>query len=100
MKMYPFSWRKHAHDLQFYSDWLFNEMYDMMEGGTKPYNESLYDEMERRRDKITELQCAAYPDSRGVTMFTGEQIGFAKECVIWANEERSERRVARMNKGA
>lgn len=65
-KTYPFSVRKHAHDIEFYRNRLFNTMHDM-EMGEIPMDTKRYDRI-----------------------YDGKQIGLAKKIVIWASETRAQ----------
>lgn len=86
-KKYPFSAAKHAHDIEFYHNRLFNTMCEM-ESGDIPMDKKKYEWMLDVYDKVDELReqmCGCAP----VVYLTGKQIGLAKQIVMWASEERA-----------
>ena len=90
MKLYPFS-MKHAHDIEFYRNRLFNTMRDM-ENGEIEFDKARYDRIcDLYEGDLTELYEAVLNSRDGrVAYLTGSQIGLAKRIVAWASEQRSE----------
>ena len=95
MKRYPFKWSEHAHDidLRLHRAWL-----DMraMDKGEVPYNEAKYNSLEKLHADLSELYTAGqdYCSDGRITWFTGQQIGLAKETVLWASHHRAEAMIA------
>lgn len=88
---YPFSMQKHAHDIEFRKNRIFNEMHDM-EMGEIPWDEEIYNKMEALLDKLKDLLDAVLNSRDGkVSFLTGPQIKLAKETVLWAENERGQR---------
>ena len=90
-KTYPFSTRKHAHDIEFYRNRLFNTMRGM-ESGEIPMDEKRYDRIEAMYyGELEDLYNAVVFNSRDgvVSYLTGKQIALAKKIVIWASETRA-----------
>lgn len=90
-KMYPFSTRKHAHDIEFYRNRLHNIMYSM-ESGEIPMDAEKFDKMyEFYNGELEELYNAVCFNTRDgiVSYLTGKQIALAKKIVFWASEERA-----------
>ena len=89
-KTYPFS-MKHAHDIEFYHNRLFNIMRDM-ESGEIPMDSERYDRISDMYDGPLEDLMNAIMSSRNpyVVQLTGKQIGLAKKIVIWASETRAQ----------
>lgn len=90
-KTYPFSVRKHAHDIEFYRNRLFNTMHDM-EMGEIPMDTKRYDRIyEMYYGDLEELYSMMFASRDGITVqLTGKQIGLAKKIVIWASETRAQ----------
>ena len=88
-KLYPFSARKHAHDIEFARNRTFNLLYDAQDTGTVEEMERL----EKRYDELTDLLIAVMSstDNNQIAWLTGPQIAKAKEIVIWADNERHSR---------
>ncbi len=89
-KLYPFSYIKHEHDVQFRRYRAYNEM-TPMERGEVPFDKDTYDKIAKLHEDLLDLLAAmrgSTPDGR-VCYLTGPQIGLAKECVAWAAEQRS-----------
>ena len=88
-KMYPFSTEKHAHDIEFYSNRLYNTMVDM-ETGEIPYDEEQYNRIhDMYYGELRELRnCMAGMCGRPVYL-TGKQIALAKKIVAWASGTRA-----------
>ena len=81
MKKYPFSLRKHAHDLGFRRHRAMNELYDKTMNNTlKSYEEKKLTEL---IDDLADI-LGLFPDSNGVVWLTGKQYGLARESVGWA----------------
>ena len=90
-KTYPFSTQKHAHDIEFYRNRLFNTMADMESGeipmDTKRYDriyEMYYGELEELYDAV----CYNTRDGR-ISYLTGPQIALANKIVAWDHETRA-----------
>ena len=88
-KMYYFSKEKHAHDIEFYRNRLFNTMCDM-ENGTIPMDAERYDRIhDMYYGELEDLYNAVcYTGDYKVSLLTGKQIGLAKKIVAWAYSER------------
>lgn len=89
-KLYHFSLVKHAHDIEFYHNRLFNTMCDM-ENGEIPYDKARYDRIyDMYYGELEELYRAMYnsPDGGRTCLLTGKQYGLAKKIVVWASETR------------
>lgn len=86
VKRYPFSARKHAHDIEFARNRVFNLLYDARDNDTAEELEKL----EKRHDELTDLLVAVMSstDNNQIAWLTGPQIAKAKEVVIWADSER------------
>ena len=91
-KTYPFSCAKHAHDIEFYRNWLFNIMCDMESGeipmDTKRYDR-IYDFYHGQLEDLYNAVCYNTRDGR-VSYLTGPQISLAKKIVVWASETRAQ----------
>ena len=101
MKKYPFSARKNAHNIEFYNARLTNLMYDAL--AVEDHDE--YARLDGLRGLVIELLDAIRFTAGygGVARLTGKQIGFAKEIVMWAENERArknEEAAIRQGKGA
>ena len=73
-KMYPFSVQKHAHDIEFRRNFVFNRMTDSDYG---------------LHQRLTELLLSVMNSADGrIAWLTGAQIGLANETVAWANDHR------------
>ena len=90
MKLYPFSTAKHAHDIEFFRNRLYNTMYDM-ENGEIPMDSKRYDAMENmyNGDSLELLEAVMNSRDGKVCYLTGKQIGLAKEIVAWASNQRA-----------
>lgn len=89
-KLYPFSLQKHAHDIEFRKNRIWCEMRDM-EMGDVPWNDALYDKMSTLLDELRDLLTAVLNSRDGrISYLTGQQIGLAKETVLWATSVREE----------
>lgn len=89
-KMYHFSLVKHAHDIEFYHNRLFNTMCDM-ESGEIPMDKARYDKIyDMYYGELRDLQNAMMnsPDGGRTCLLTGKQIYLAKRIVVWATETR------------
>ena len=89
-KTYYFSVRKHAHDIEFYRNRLFNTMCDM-ENGTIPMDTKRYDRIyDFYHGELEELYEMMFASRDGITVqLTGKQIALAKRIVFWASEQRA-----------
>lgn len=84
-KRYPFSLRKHAHDLAFRRHRAMNELSD------KFFNHTLKDGEEARYQKLIDDIGGImdyFPDGNGIIWLTGKEYGLAKESVAWAESMR------------
>ena len=85
MKRYPFSFWKHAHDIEFRRNRAKNELY------TKQMNHILKDGEEERYEKLIEdlghILCYL-PDYKGIIWLTGKEYALANESVCWAESMR------------
>ena len=90
-KTYPFSVAKHAHDIEYYHNYLYNRMHEMLDGEI-PWDEKRFDRMEAMYEgPLAELYDMMFMSRDGRTVqLTGEQIGLAKKIVIWASESRAQ----------
>lgn len=89
-KTYYFSVAKHAHDIEYYHNHLYNVMHDM-EVGTIPMDAKLYDRMyDMFYGPLMDLYEAILNSNNGYTVqLTGPQIALAKRIVFWASERRA-----------
>ena len=84
-KRYPFSLRKHAHDIEFRRNRAKNEKYDKECEGTLTNEETIsYDNLIEELGNIL----LYYPDNKGIVWLTGKEHGLAKETVFWAESMR------------
>ena len=87
-KRYPFSMTKHAHDVDYRKNWLFNRINDWE--GVHGYTAKQIEQMEKEYDDIVNLMSSMLWNSNGhVTWLTGKEYGLAKKCVVWASERRA-----------
>ena len=88
-KLYPFSLTKHAHDVDFRYNRLFNEISDIECGLTEVSREKYYMMLDLK-DAIESLILDGFSNTSDgkVCYLTGKQIGLAKECVAWASSIR------------
>lgn len=88
-KKYYFSVRKHAHDIEFYRNRLFNTMCDM-ESGEIPMDAKRYDRIyDFYHGELEDLYEMMFTSRDGITVqLTGKQIALAKRIVVWAHEKR------------
>lgn len=85
VKRYPFSLRKHAHDLIFRRNRAMNEYYAKdSDGILTPKEEKAYTDIIDRLAEITSY-C---PDGRGVIWLEGKDYALAHESVMWAESMR------------
>lgn len=89
-KRYPFSIQKHAHDIEFRRNFVFNRMTDADEG---VIDKQLFNSLYQTHQRLTALLLAVMNSSRDgrIAWLTGPQIGLAKETVAWANNCRADR---------
>ena len=90
-KTYPFSVQKHAHDIEFYRNRLFNTMRGMESGeismDSKRY-ERICDMYEGPLEEL--IDAVRFNTSDGIVAYlTGSQIALAKKIVMWASETRA-----------
>ncbi|MBP3653186.1 MAG: hypothetical protein J6J78_08990 [Clostridia bacterium] len=89
MKKYPFSVRKHAHDIEFRINRVWLEMHDM-ESGEIEWDEATYDKLDKLHDDLLALRDSIMYNGDGYVAFlTGKEIGLAKETVAWASGTRA-----------
>ena len=91
-KTYPFSVRKHAHDIELYHNVLYNTMCDM-QSGEIPMDSKRYDKIEAMYyGPLMELYERMFDSRDGVVVYlTGPQISLAKKVVFWAENYRADR---------
>ena len=91
-KLYPFSVRKHAHDIELYHNRLYNTICDM-QSGEIPMDAARYDKIHNMfYGPLMELYEAMFNSRDGVVVYlTGPQISLAKKVVFWAATYREER---------
>lgn len=88
-KLYPFSTVKHAHDIEFRRNRAKNEICDVLSGEIKMSNEE-FEKLCELEEALTGLLEAVLNSRDGrVCYLTGEQLGLAKECVLWAGNRRA-----------
>lgn len=90
-KTYPFSCQKHAHDIEYYRNHLYNKMHDML-NGEEPYDSKEFESLESfYYGPLEELYNAICFNTRDgvVSYLTGKQIALAKKIVFWAAERRA-----------
>lgn len=93
-KLYPFSVRKHAHDIELRNNRVWNTLRDM-ESGEIEWDEKKYDTLTAHQEKVQELLDVILSSGNGYVVYlTGEQIGLAKEIVAWASGVRTESLIA------
>lgn len=91
-KTYPFSVRKHAHDIELYHNRLYNTMCDM-QSGEIPMDAARYDKIhDMFYGPLMELYEMMFTSRDGVVVYlTGPQISLAKKIVFWAANYREDR---------
>lgn len=89
-KTYPFSVAKHAHDIEYYHNHLYNVMC-AMESGEIPMDASRYDRIhDLYYGELMELYEMMFNSRDGrIVYLTGKQIGLAKKITHWASERRA-----------
>lgn len=88
MKMYPFSAKNHAHDIEL----IRNRRYILAQEALERKDFDTYDKMMDLYDEATEVLDSITSGMRGysgVTMLTGPMLGKAKEMVFMAAELRA-----------
>ena len=88
MKMYPFSARKHAHDIELVKNRAYNMAYEASNLGDTDKADKCWDLYDRAIELLEAIQDGMQGWS-GVTMLTGPMIGSAKEMVLIAAEIRN-----------
>lgn len=83
-KLYPFNLAKHEHDIFF----RYNRAKNELDENWQTMNRAQFDKLDKLVDDLQELLGLM----GGVVWLTGKQYGLAKECVIWADSARAERR--------
>lgn len=79
-KTYPFNMERHAHDLNFLRNRLYNIIIEKESKGINASYETSY------RNNITELLDA--PRTGDISWLTGKQLKLAREAVGWACSQR------------
>lgn len=93
-KKYPFSVQKHAHDIEYRKNKVWNTLRDM-ESGEIPWDDKEYDRLQDLLDQLRGLLDVVQFGGNGYVVYlTGKQIGLAKECVAWASESRANSLIA------
>lgn len=89
VKTYPFSVAKHAHDIEFYRNKLYNTMRDM-ENNEIPMDRKQYKAIsDMYYGELQELYEMMFNSRDGrIVYLTGKQIGLAKKIVEWARNTR------------
>lgn len=90
-KLYPFSAKKHAHDIEYRYNRAKNELYDYESGEVEMTAETA-NRIEALKQELADLICAIQwnRDNRGVAWLTGEQYSLAMQSVQWAEAMRAE----------
>lgn len=95
-KMYWFSTKNHAHDVEFRFARLQNEMYEMMNGLGKWEGHKLterdfnmYDKMEALADQLDEVRSYFAGAGDAPVKLPGHLYAIAMDAVCWATEVRS-----------
>lgn len=90
-KTYPFSVAKHAHDIEYYHNHLFNTLSDM-ESGEIPMDAARYDKIhDMYYGPLMELYEMMFTSRDGrIVYLTGPQLALAKRIVFWASESRAQ----------
>ena len=87
-KRYPFSTAKHAHDIEFYHNRIWNTA-RKMETGEIPMDKARYERITAMLDgDLRDLMNAMCGACGRPVFLTGKQIALAKNIVIWASETR------------
>ena len=90
MKKYPFSMTKHAHDVEYRRNFVWNRVNDVYDEYHLTQKEA--EGLARELEQLNELVIAMRSNSDGrVAWLTGKEYGLAKECVAWAGERRYSR---------
>ena len=88
-KKYPFSVQKHAHDIEFRKNRVWNTLRDM-ESGDIAWDEKQYDMLLDHLDQLRDLLDAVMNSRDGrIAYLTGKQIALAKDCIAWASGVRA-----------
>ena len=88
-KKYPFSARKHAHDIELVANRSYNLWYEARERGDWDDCDRYWDIHEKAEELLLEIQKGMQGWS-GVTMLSGQMIGRAKEYVLLASSIRDQ----------
>lgn len=92
-KRYPFNIQKNVHSIEYWRNRVFCEMREAEMDVNVPLAEC--ERLEHLHDDLTELLEAALDSRDGrIAYLTGPQIGLAKECVVWADNQRAASLVA------
>jgi hypothetical protein len=87
-KTYPFSAKKHMHDIEYYYNHCNNVISDMLNGEI-PYDADRFDRISDMLDTQLEDLYSAMFCGTPVVYLTGKQIALAKKIVVWAQEHRA-----------
>ena len=85
-KLYPFSFQKHGHDLEFRINRLYLSLRDM-ETHETAWDEAAYDQMVSEKGDLEEA--LAYCDGP-VSFIPGRLYGTVKDAVAWAGSTRAD----------
>ncbi len=85
-KMYPFSFQKHGHDIEFRINRLYLTIRDMEDHET-PWDEAAYDQMVSEKENLEEV--LGYCDGP-VSFIPGRLYGTVKDAIFWAGNTRAE----------
>ncbi len=97
-KKYPFSVSKHAHDIEYYHNKLYNTMRDM-EDGEIPMDKARYESIcKMYYGELQELYEMMFTSRDGrIVYLNGKQIALAKKIVDWASNKRYNTQLANGN---
>jgi hypothetical protein len=87
MTRYPFSAKKHAHDIELLANRSFNLAYEARDNGDLDEYDRLMSIHDEANEVLDAIMCGMQGWS-GVTMLTGAMIGKAKEMVLIADNIR------------
>lgn len=90
-KMYPFSTRKYAHDIELYRNRIYNTMHDMINGEIE-YDQQRLEKLEKMYyGELERLYDAVMFNTKdgNISYLDGNQLALAKRIVVWASETRA-----------
>lgn len=85
-KMYPFSFQKHGHDIEFRINRLYLSLRDMEDHET-PWDDKAYDQMVAEKESLEEA--LGYCDGP-VSFIPGRLYGAVKDAIFWAGNTRAQ----------